>query len=282
MKRFAIAVLMLMVAVPTLADSIDYTILGPNTDFGPATFLSDCTFPYLGDYVITATLTLTSPANELRMSQPNMCAGSVTWNYPVSGDPAGVLTVDLGGCTSGQFTLFTANLTVSSSSCCPSLVSGPIIDGPRQDSPPVLVGCDATERFVVPPCSPAPPTPSVPANGATVYSATPTLAWTFPTASGDYCFNGIGVATFTVDYGTDPSNLDRHAVFTPEAMSGMLPALEPFTTFYWRVQVIDEYGEYSGSHANVSPLFSFTTSAPVPTREATWGAIKALYSQPKR
>lgn len=72
------------------ADSTDYLILGPSG-------IADCTFGETGSYTITATLNLSAPAKSLQTSVFATCGGTgIAWNYPVSGDPLTVLTVDFG------------------------------------------------------------------------------------------------------------------------------------------------------------------------------------------
>lgn len=87
---------------------------------------------------------------------------------------------------------------------------------------------------------------------------------------------GIGVAAFTIEYGTDPSNLDQ-SLATLDNPFGMLPALVPETQYYWRVKVQDEFGAYTGTMTNFSEIRTFTTEGALPVEESTWGAVKALY-----
>jgi hypothetical protein len=247
------------------ADSVNYVIIGPS---GP----SNCAFGETGSYTVTATLNLSAPAKSLQMSAPATCGGSgIMWNYAVSGDPNTVLTVDFGGCISGSVVLYTAQFDVNG--CCPALLHGPIPVGPSEDTPPVLIGCDDTPRFLIPPCSANSPSLLSPANGATT-SVAPLLSWDY--AYGNYCEGGIGLSVFTIEYGTDSSNLDQEA----EALDNhqwMLPSLVPETQYYWRVKVQDEFGVYTGTMTNYSEVRSFTTDSAVPVESSTWGAVKALY-----
>ena len=249
------------------ADSVQYTILGPNG-------LADCTFSSgPGSYTVFATLDLSAPAKAMEVSASQSCGGSgISWNYPVSGDPNSVLTVDFGGCIAGSVQLFTAQFDVFG--CCPALLNGPITTGPSQTSPPVLIGCDDLRRFLIPPCSATSPLPLTPADGATGVSLTPFMSWDYQ--YGDYCQEGIGLAIFTIYYGIDPGNLDQ-TFSTLDSNQGTLPTLEPNIQYFWRVRVWDDWAYYSGSMINFSETRSFTTAGTVPIERTTWGTVKALY-----
>jgi hypothetical protein len=249
------------------ADSVDYLIIGPDG-------LADCTFSgTVGSYTVYATLNLSAPAKALELSAPSWCGGSgISWNYPVSGDPNSLLTVEFGGCITGSVTLFTAQFDVYG--CCPAMLNGPSTTGAGQDSPPVLIGCDNQPRFLIPPCSASSPSLLTPPDGATAVSRTPFMSWGY--SYGDYCQEGIGLAIFTILYGTAPENLDQR-FGTLDSDQGTLPTLEPNTQYFWRVRVWDDWGYYAGSMINYSDIRSFTTGEVVPVERTTWGAVKALY-----
>lgn len=274
-RRIVLIILTVLIAVVApgsvaRADSVSYVI------FDPLLQPADCTFGNgPGTYTVFVTLNLSAPAKALQCSAPPTCGGpGITWNYPVSGDPSSVLTVDFGGCISGSVTLFTAEFQVDNN-CCPMLLNGPITIGPSQDSPPVLVGCDDTPRFLVPPCSANSPSLLTPPDGATT-SLTPFMSWNY--AFGDYCQEGIGLPIFTIFYGTNPSNLDQ-TLTTLETNEGTLPTLAPNTQYYWRVRIVDDFGWYTGSMVNFSPMWSFTTESTVQAEYTTWGAVKALFDE---
>lgn len=249
------------------SDSVHYAILGPSG-------LADCTFATSGSYTVLASVDLSEPASALELSMPESCFGSVvTWAVPVSGDPNSLLTADFGGCVSGVVDLFTAQINVQG--CCPSLLHGPVVIGPGQDSPPVLIGCGGERRFLIPPCSATSPSLLTPADGAIV-STTPDLSWSYQ--YGDYCQEGIGVAAFTILYGTDADNLDQ-SFEALDSQQATLPALDPYTQYYWRVRVDDDFAYYSGSMVNFSATRSFTTGGPVAIRTSTWGGVKTLYRE---
>jgi hypothetical protein len=209
----------------------------------------------------------------LELSAPQWCGGpGISWNYPVSGDPNSLLWVDFGGCITGSVTLFTADFDVHG--CCPALLNGPSTTGAGQDSPPVLIGCDDQPRFLIPPCSASSPLLLTPPDGAIDVSPTPFMSWSYD--YGDYCQEGIGLATFTILYGTDPENLDQ-SLSTLDNRGGTLPTLQPGTQYFWRVRVLDDWAYYSGSMVNFSETRDFTTAGAVPTARTTWGEVKALY-----
>lgn len=249
------------------ADSVDYTIIGP-------TGLSDCTFgDGPGSYTVIATLTLSAAAEALEISAPPWCGGpGISWNFPVTGDPYSVLTVDFEGCIAGTVTLFTAEFDVYG--CCPALLNGPNSTGGPQDSPPVLIGCDDQRRFLIPPCSATFPSLLTPADGAIEVPLEPFMSWDY--SYGDYCQEGIGLAIFTILYGTDPDNLDQ-SFGTLDAHHGILPPLDSYTEYFWRVRVVDDWAYYTGSMVNFSETRSFTTMGTVPVETTTWGAVKALF-----
>ena len=251
------------------ADSVSYTILGPAG-------LADCTFSTPGSYQVFATLHLSSPARALKVSMgsPSCGGNGIIWSYPASGDPASELTLDFGGCISGSVPLFTAQFDVFG--CCPALLRGPITGPqPDQESPPVLIGCDNEPRYLIPPCSASSPALLTPPNGATV-TRTPFLSWDYD--YGSYCQEGIGLAVFTIQYGTDPANLNQILeTLDSDSPSATLPVLLPNTQYFWRIRVWDEFAIYTGTKFNFSETRSFTTNDVVATRPATWGHVKTMY-----
>ncbi|NIO29877.1 MAG: hypothetical protein GTO29_15135 [Candidatus Latescibacteria bacterium] len=251
------------------ADSVIYVIFGPSG-------LADCTFSSgSGTYQVFATLNLSAPARALELSAPQWCSGpGIWWNYPASGDPNSLLTVDFGGCITGSVTLFSAEFYVDG--CCPALLNGPIITPPTPDSPPILIGCDDQPRFLIPPCSATSPSLLTPTDGATDVSLTPFMSWNY--AFGDYCQEGIGLPIFTIFYGTDPKNLDQSAG-TLDSNQWTLPLLEPYTQYFWRVRILDDWAWYTGSMVNFSEIRNFTTGGTVPVERITWGAVKAFYQE---
>ncbi|MEJ2721291.1 MAG: fibronectin type III domain-containing protein [bacterium] len=154
------------------------------------------------------------------------------------------------------------------------MLHGPTDGGPSQTSPPVLIGCEGERRFLIPPCSATQPSLLTPADGATGVSPTPLMSWDYQ--YGDYCEEGIGLAIFTIYYGTDPGNLNQ-SFSTLDSDQGNLPMLEPYTQYFWRVRVWDDWAYYSGSMINFSETRSFTTAGTVPVERRTWGAVKSIY-----
>jgi hypothetical protein len=270
MRIFAVVILACVMLVSVShADSVDYTIIGPGG-------LTDCTFSSgSGVYQVIATLNLSAPAKALQISAPQECGGpGISWNYPVTGDPSTVLTVDFGGCITGSVTLFTAEFDVYG--CCPMLLNGPSSSGAGQDSPPVLIGCDDQPRFLIPPCSASSPLLLTPAAGETGVSVTPYISWDY--SFGDYCQEGLGLPIFTILYGIDPENLDQ-SLGTLDTPGGTLPTLEEYTQYFWRVRVWDDWGYYSGSMVNFSEIRNFTTGEAVAAERTTWGEVKSFYKK---
>jgi len=262
-----LAMLCLAFASVSFADSVQYLVLGP---YGSA----DCTFSAGdGSYTVYAFLDLTTPAKALEVSAQQWCTGAgILWSYPVSGDPNTVLTVDFGGCISGTVQLFEAHFDVYG--CCPMLLNGPRQSSPSQSSPPVLIGCDDERRYLIPPCSAMSPVLLTPAAGETGVSPTPLLSWDYQYT--DYCQEGIGLAIFTIYYGTDPNNLDQ-SLGTLDTHQWTLPMLQFNTQYFWQVKVWDDWGYYTGSMINFSEIRSFTTGGTIPVEHTTWGAVKAFY-----
>lgn len=265
MKQIAMLIVTLVLASGARADSVDYIILGPSGE-------ADCRFREPGAYTVVALLNLTEPAKSLQFSAPTACGGpGFTWSQAASGDPNSTLTLDFGGCISGSIALFTAQFEVDG--CCPALLHGPNAVHGAETTPPVLVGCDDTPRYLVPPCSTGQPSLMTPADGATT-SVTPFMSWNH--SFGDYCAETIGLPIFLVEYGTDPANLDQtySANETPQLT---LPTLAPETQYFWRVSVRDFYAVYAGTINNVSEMRSFTTASLVPVEAIKWSTVKVLY-----
>jgi hypothetical protein len=132
---------------------------------------------------------------------------------------------------------------------------------------PIATDCDATEtcffsylsmyQILMPPSNPYPP------DGAVGVSPNVRLSvhW------GDSC-TCLGLPCTWLDFGVDPDppNFDGGCdIPLPQ------PApLQPFTKYYWRVRE-----DYCGSVT--SPVWSFTTGAPVAARELSWSHVKILF-----
>ena len=263
MRRIPFLVVALTLASGAHADTVDYLIIGP-------TGYTDCTFQETGAYTVVASLNLTEPAKSLQFSAPMWCGGpGFTWFQTASGDVNSMVTLDFGGCVLGSLTLYTAQFNVDH--CCPALMQGPQAGG--ETTPPILIGCDDTPRYVIPPCSTGEPMLTTPPDGATT-SVTPLMSWTH--SIGDYCAGLIGLTIFTVHYGTDPANLDQtySANETPQLT---LPTLAPGTQYFWQVSVWDDYAAYTGTRNNVSEIRSFTTNAAVSVEALRWSAVKVRY-----
>jgi hypothetical protein len=71
-------------------------------------------------------------------------------------------------------------------------------------------------------------------------------------------------------FGTDP---DPPLVWSYMAVHPALGPLDPATTYYWRIVVLN-----CGFLAE-GPVWSFTTENATPAESKTWGAVKALYRQ---
>lgn len=112
----------------------------------------------------------------------------------------------------------------------------------------------------------------VPVNGATAAPTSGDLQWA------QYGYVGctiFGTDRYDVYFGSTPdpplvaSLTPIEAGFPPHTNVG---PLEPETTYYWRID-----GTRDGKAFIQSPLWSFTTSGLVATKQTTWGGIKALY-----
>lgn len=114
-------------------------------------------------------------------------------------------------------------------------------------------------------CTLIPPSNPYPADGAEYVPRDAVLTWD-EMEGPDFCSD---IKWHTVLFGTTP---DPPLVTTGSDTFYDPPGLlQENTTYYWRV-----VGMRSGGSVS-SPLWSFSTSAPVSVEQSTWGKIKALY-----
>jgi hypothetical protein len=142
----------------------------------------------------------------------------------------------------------------------------------------VVTGCDDVAREFVPPCGPGAPVPVAPADSAQAAPRDPVLTLEWPWAPETACNEGLGVPVFTVQYGTEPGDLEFVAG-APDAMEVTLPLLQPETRYYWRVKIDDGAWEYAGVTVNYSPVWTFVTEGSVPVKKITWGELKDMYQR---
>jgi hypothetical protein len=121
-----------------------------------------------------------------------------------------------------------------------------------------------------------PPTSLIPPDGAEDVPLTPTLSWTWEAPVG--CPEGIGITVFTVFLGADPEHLSEVGPCCNEGSSETVGPLQPYTQYFWKVRVVDEFWDCPGSHEAFSVIQSFTTAATVPSGLMTWGRVKELYN----
>jgi hypothetical protein len=274
-----IALLTATLPLASAADEFYYEISGPGVVTGPCNYVDQIASGqftwYLDGYFV-----FDQPTSSVRFAVPDeyvtdrVCPGAIqtalSFNYPWSGDPAVAVEVNFGGCVTGVVHVFTRSVQINDD--CPL---GSIF-GPRYPTPlaPTSTGCDAVERIVedVAMCT-APPTNLMPADGATDISINPTMtcAWASPT----HCPEGIGLTVFSVFLGTDPDNLEFAG--WQDYGEVIVGPLQPYTTYYWRMRVVDDYWLCPGSEVAWSPIMSFTTAAPIATEERSWGSVKADY-----
>jgi hypothetical protein len=116
--------------------------------------------------------------------------------------------------------------------------------------------------------TPPPATDPFPADGATGVDLDVGLSWS--SVRTPACPTGHpGVYFDWIYFGTDPDPPLIHTNGYPPQDPGNL---QPGTTYYWRVEQHE-----SPYPVGTSPVWSFTTAAPVGVKPSTWGAIKALY-----
>jgi hypothetical protein len=113
-------------------------------------------------------------------------------------------------------------------------------------------------------CTLIAPSNPYPADGATSVPRNVVLTWN-EMEGPDYCST---VKDYTVYFGTTPDpplvTTDGYTFYDPPG------SLQENTTYYWRV-----VGIRAGFVS--SPLWTFSTGAPVSVEQSTWGRIKALY-----
>jgi len=114
-----------------------------------------------------------------------------------------------------------------------------------------------------PSCVTSPADNPSPADGATGVPLSPNLSWSFlPPECPD-----ISGRDDTLYLGTSPNPPSVGIVTVPHQVGTLLPG----TKYYWKV-AISAYGSNT-----VSPVWTFTTTAPLAGTPSTWGSIKALY-----
>lgn len=193
-------------------------------------------------------------------------------SFSMTGDMDSGFIVDLGSCYQGSASVMAFSLILTSEfGNCPSfqLTPHPSYGGIR------YFDCDETPRRAerstgmrlnpAGTCSVASaPYDPYPPNGATDVPLSISLEWSFDLPRcGD-----ISGREDNIYFGTqpDPPFLD---IWGGEPYP--MQALQPSTTYYWKVRT-RAYGLMGAS-----PIWSFTTTSTVATKQTTWGAIKALY-----
>jgi hypothetical protein len=283
---FVLTIAMLVFSLPVVstADEFYYEITFAEN---PATIAGACNYvehPLPGvsfEYTMKGYFVFDQPTSGVRFRLPDeyladfACPGAVqtglSFHYPASGDPNVGVDVAFGGCVAGAVHVFTQTITISDD-CTLGSIFGP--GGTYSDI--VSIGCDAVERIVedVAMCT-APPTNLMPADGATDVSLNPTMTctWSSPT----HCVEGLGLVTFSVYLGTDPGNLEFAG--WQDYNEVVVGPLQPNTTYYWRMRVLDDYWNCPGVEVAWSPILSFTTTESVATEETSWGRLKAGYQK---
>ena len=263
-RALVIAVVLIAAFSPVcLADSIEYVILGP---YG---LQPDCSFDVYGSYQIFGSVTLDTPAKGLEFTLPEFYATvhELNFAYPVTGDLETSAFLDFGDCLSGQIQIFSMRIEVSNDWGCPGLIRG------VGQFLPSLVGCDDVRRDIAPPCSAGPPDLLTPPDSATSVPLSPLLSWNWDLGAQQYCFEGLGVPVFSIEYGTDPEDLSQR-IGVLENHDWTLDSLQPDTRYFWRVKIDDSFWVYAGTDFNYSEIRTFTTEGPVPVKPVTWGELK--------
>lgn len=114
-------------------------------------------------------------------------------------------------------------------------------------------------------CTLIPPSNPYPADGASGVPRDVVLTWN-EMQGPNFCSD---VKWHSVTFGTTP-NSTFNTGFSGDTFWDPPGLLQENTTYYWRVT-----GLRNGTVS--SPLWSFSTGAPVAVEQSTWGGIKALY-----
>jgi len=205
----------------------------------------------------------------------------INWNYAATGDLATGVEVDLGTCHEGPTTLGT--LVVSNPlfpqpvSCAetqfgphPSFGALEAVDcdgnitgasGAQQwittDTQNTVCGCGSVHN-----CLSLPAYNLLPADGTNNVATDVTLSWDA---------SPLVATSPRVWIATDPDCSD-YQFFDPVDPNSFTPGfLQDNTTYYWQVNHVGHPCSY------ITEVHSFTTAATVPTEEASWGRIKALF-----
>ena len=193
-------------------------------------------------------------------------------SFDVTGDMDSGFIVDMGSCFEGSAPVLAFYIfPTAAAGSCPTfqLTPHPSYGGIRYfdcDSAPhraerstgMRLNSAGTCSVVSVPYDP------YPANGATGVPLSMSLEWSFDEPQ---C-GEISGREDHIYFGTqpDPPFLD---IWGGEPYT--LQELQPSTTYYWKV-FTRAYGLMG-----TSPIWTFTTTSTVTTKQATWGAIKALY-----
>lgn len=207
--------------------------------------------------------------------------GWTAYDALVLGDPESGISIAVGGCVGGELRalLKLQYLVANEVDCCEI----DVLPHPQAETGHVeFVTClYATQRAWVgnrgfistnaggcEGYSPPPRDPS-PADGATDVSVS--LSWPGYQVDGAHSACPLPLCytdTYELYFGTEP---DPPLVYTYMCCNPTVGPLQPETTYYWRVVVIN-----CGFFAE-SPVWSFTTENTTPVESKTWGAVKALY-----
>ena len=194
----------------------------------------------------------------------------------VTGDFASGFTLNFSGCTADLFAVARLYVVALSAPCCgfgptphPGAGRVELVDCtghaltatwiPRIAVPSVNEWCINYAVSGV-------PRKPFPLDGAVNVPSSLELSWVMDPPVGT-C--DLGVRTCAVYLGTSTTP----PIFSAELEGESQPVsgLQPGTTYYWKV--------WSNNHGFFveSPLWSFTTAAPVTVEPTTWGRVKALY-----
>lgn len=207
---------------------------------------------------------------QFRLPEPWCGVGYWGWTpvFPLTYIGPEVVTVDFQGCmTLPQHVLTVEAFGSSHRDCCFITVEAV---GATDCSGTEVGMAGGFYTLVDTLCQLIPPSNPYPADGAANVPRDVVLTWN-EMEGPDFCAD---IKWHSVTFGTTPDPTFNTGFFS-DTFWDPPGLLQENMTYYWRVT-----GMRAGSVS--SPLWSFSTGAPVSVEQSTWGRIKALYRQNPR
>lgn len=203
---------------------------------------------------------------QFHLPEPWCGVGYLGWTpvFPLTYIGPEVITVDFQGCmTLPQHVLTVEAFASSHRDCCFITVEAV---GATDCSGTEVGMAGGLYTLVDTLCQLIPPSNPYPADGAATVPRDVVLTWD-EMEGPDWCSD---INWYAVYLGTNPDP-PMITAFLSDPFYDPPGSLLENATYYWRVAGMRNFNEV------LSPLWSFSTGAPVSVEQSTWGRIKALY-----